>query len=1310
MSMEKKHPTPFELILSTKDHDTNKELFINTVEKVLNTELQNSQAFGCKISDCHTHVGSKKHLGFFVEAELLFHNSYYNKGFAYLTAKKVLQYVEENKKNRFDRVWLIGYETFSELFLCETQDLLNNAGLQTHYCVFETVGQDKKYLRGLKELVPKGVDNTLIVFIVPIATTLTTHDKLISAFWDEIKEIMRDVKVDILRTQAMNFGLIIIGQDENLGAYWRRNKSKRTLMPVLSGQKQFEKLETEVFYFAYVDSPWHNAEECIYCFPDLIKKSILDEKPIFEVNRASVVPMLQLKAHTLPAPREVPWKQSDAEANIGRVIRLSQYMHHHHLLRNGNHYQYYFDTDRYFKTERVWVEDWLDQVVRGQLSATGNYNKAIYNIIVAPRHSSNADFLHSVNNKVFNGAARIFYFDVQREYRGNVEAKYSDFTSFVRNIAECKTPFEIRYHYVDDCIYMGQNFARTKSLIHSLTGKSDDKNILLFYSIILLLGRNSDGTKKYILPNTQNFFEYVHLSISPMRSHEDACTLCQLVQNFQKMSDNCSTNEMSVFCMDKVEVHREEPYSKYLDKEYASFEKRMRLILRHMINERLCNRWTLHPGTVNNPEKIVRAENSEDIYWVLESFYRDLTKKTGKVAEVYTTANTSNIRFSTEEAQIAFFKVISRPFFTYDIRQKQASFRFCIKKLDNLLRKKTVTKQEKTHIVTLINALADMDANYLLRAEFINLLFFGKTRYGNSVYESYFKAVKKVTTISRNAAKSMLLENILVTGGEHNYFSARDLGGQLQTAFGLKNWLWLYLENTRVIKDGFEDIYRSREYTILENPPYYLRQLQSLFVLNDGGKGNKTKRVNDYCDLKSKLKIQTEVDPSKYFFEIAALVGSLLQVQDTAAKQPRLFIRSFRGNETQNILLCGNNDVHNMFMTDAFQNKLNKMLDSKESERIADTLFYHNNVNACVVKFEKKFSLGDTQEQSQKKIDMGQIKPVTPEALYVFIPLDESIPEMWQKVQSMDKRNSPFIRFLFGVKLLLSLRKEFVEMIQRNFGNDTIHQLLLQEERTQALSISKASRHGVARYYSTINYGKIEDKLQDPLYKNLLDNYVQVLANDFISSLYRDANSGKLRAVEKNGGNVGYEIIDPGTGEMGIKRIYHLLLGKYDDRFQQYHYEMFGPCRVGNNSFQSKGIEIVIKLAKEEHWNLKYIERDDSAISPFLLIVFLLATNARYHAPADKSKVTVTVSREGDYLCVSNYTKGAKQIVADVNKQIQHPPHRLDKKSITLWSLNRYCMAVNNLSPEAKNSGDQTVFTIESPRCNVFQVRLKLFD
>lgn len=47
---------PFELVLEDGEH---KELFVKTVEAVLEENLQCENSFGCKILDCHTHVGSK---------------------------------------------------------------------------------------------------------------------------------------------------------------------------------------------------------------------------------------------------------------------------------------------------------------------------------------------------------------------------------------------------------------------------------------------------------------------------------------------------------------------------------------------------------------------------------------------------------------------------------------------------------------------------------------------------------------------------------------------------------------------------------------------------------------------------------------------------------------------------------------------------------------------------------------------------------------------------------------------------------------------------------------------------------------------------------------------------------------------------------------------------------------------------------------------------------------------------------------------------------------------------------------------------
>ena len=103
---------PFELYVNDSK---GKKLFIEDVERILTTDLQLEDSFGCKIESCHTHVGSKRHLENFIEAELLFHNSYYNKRFAFMTVQTILN----NLKESTDQIIIVGYETFSELYVCE---------------------------------------------------------------------------------------------------------------------------------------------------------------------------------------------------------------------------------------------------------------------------------------------------------------------------------------------------------------------------------------------------------------------------------------------------------------------------------------------------------------------------------------------------------------------------------------------------------------------------------------------------------------------------------------------------------------------------------------------------------------------------------------------------------------------------------------------------------------------------------------------------------------------------------------------------------------------------------------------------------------------------------------------------------------------------------------------------------------------------------------------------------------------------------------------------------------------------------------
>jgi len=136
--------------------------FLQNVEAILNTDLQSRDSFGCMIQSCHTHAGSKIHFQSFVEAEILFHNNYYNNGFAYLTVSEILKRIEADG-HTYKHIYLIGYERFSELFLREVRRLLvgtakNQDGSQIvcDYFIYETVSasdnsgkQTEPYIRNL---------------------------------------------------------------------------------------------------------------------------------------------------------------------------------------------------------------------------------------------------------------------------------------------------------------------------------------------------------------------------------------------------------------------------------------------------------------------------------------------------------------------------------------------------------------------------------------------------------------------------------------------------------------------------------------------------------------------------------------------------------------------------------------------------------------------------------------------------------------------------------------------------------------------------------------------------------------------------------------------------------------------------------------------------------------------------------------------------------------------------------------------------------------------------------------------------------
>ncbi len=1228
---------PFELVL--EDNDSHKELFVKTVEAVLEENLQCENSFGCKILDCHTHVGSKKHLPVFVESELLFHNSYYNKGFAFCTTQLL-----SKKVGGYNKIFLIGYETFGELYIYETVELLTKRlGKSVEYCIAETVG-DKFRVRSSVE--SSYLDNeTYFAFIVPINTTLTTHDKLLQRFSEWCKK--KGVNVEYTKDNCINIALVVIAPTDN-NDYWEVVSEKDRILH-LKENKQNELVrlnDKDIHYFAWIKGEWYNSEKCKSCFPDLDNGSLKDEQALFEVNRASVVPMLQLGVELVEEPLILQNKDREVK-NIAKLFILNQYLLHRHIVRNGNHYQYYFDTQRFFQHVRnvesdLGLKSWLEKEVKDAISlkiSQENSDRIIYHFIVSPRHYSNAGFVQCVNDIVFGGSARILYLDVNKEYRGNVKAKYSDLTRLVDNIVNSRQPSKLCFHYVDDMIFSGGNYLRTKNLLNTLISSSKIDELWsksLFESIIILVGRNSKDSKEWFIGNADKFYEYVHLSVSPMRNHEDACTLCKMVKSSEKLKEICATNEMANRVERTIKNHMPKEMIELEEKEgnvnRTTDEKKARVLIRHLLIERLSNHWWLKDG--KKKPMVIDRESKEDIYLVIRSFYESLwTELNEKCYKSYFLNELKDINiYSENDLKIALIKVISRPFFCYHIRQKQAALKFCLETLDTILNKnvKDITENEGIVIRPLVNALADLNSVYLIRAEVMSKIILilrdkDKKKYLSDI--EYCAAIKKVVGMSSDDSKSLLLEHILKSGNEKMFFSQqfRTMGGFL-TECPEEIRHALYLENNSVLVEGFRDIISNKlECQSVSDIPYYLEKFYKIIKLNVQNEEKElSKLIESYKTMYNQLKIDK---PNREC--LRTIANEVRNLFDEA--QAKMFFRS----KSEEIVYDGyyllNDEKDVIFYS---RDNLRKIECILNSNPILDTVYVGEQL--CVVKIAEEGA--------------GEI-------YFSYVNTESEQNENW-----------------FKVKVVLTLRNEFVQMMKRLNVVNEMNKLDI-ERKEKALKIRKAHSHYSYEYFEGMKEFELRstpekknENFVDEMMsrKRLFDNYWLMLSNDFVSDLYRKG--------------IYYSQEIPYKGVRLGKRLSECLeAAGFEQNGEYLSYEIVTP-----NKKSEEDITVKIKCKVDDFQHKKFwcFGRGEKLVPYYYYLILSFAANAGFHYLGEKDSICeLQVTAEGDYIVFRNAISNEEISEAALEsmrmaaqKKLDIPPWEFEcsDQSITLWAFFRY--------------------------------------
>lgn len=767
---------PFDMIKYDESKET---LFERSLQKVLNQDVQ-TEKFGCKLEDLHVKIGSKIHIRTFYEAELLFHNNYYTSRFAYWLLNELSSNKELDLTKRFV---LVGYENYSEMLLNELCNMFGKNGIQTDYLIYEQKAVGK--FRGREPL--SQYKDCQFVIIVPINSTVTTHIKAAGFLEKTIKEELKKENYENYSEyhlgKVWNYGIVLIS-DKKENQYWKKSlEEQNTIISTISNEK--------MKYYTEVISEWAHPLKCKACFPE---NDYTKEVPLVETNKESVVPM---HAISIKKERRKIDRHKINEEEEKKLEELSEFLIYKHVERNGNHFNYYFSTEKLwdFPKVRKNVQEWLKQ--KKALFQTRECK--VYDIIVAPLHFSNTAFVEEVNTWLFSNAALVLHFDVDKEFRMNVKTKYSSVQQLYDNLCMDDEKSVINFHYVDDTIISGHTYNRMKSLIMSLITRRENRNveIHIFKSIVLLLNRMSPSSIQHYIEEPDYFMAYFNLNISSMRVNSDACVLCKKHKEWNSLAEQAALNEI-----------------------YEYWKKKSRKIECKKIEQ---EEESLLPGRQKRAKQYMiashRAKSLLDVVCVSEEI--DVIQKM-IVEYLFPKA----VEQSLEEL-IAVLKVLGRPFLIFRREAKEAVFGLMLTMLDELLRNEEPAGEGKlydilrmlwrnqanrTKIITmLVNRLAEMGANYLIRKRSMNCLMsyciheITDEQESRCFASNYLNRVKQLVGQGNDFTKGLYLEYLLLYGEEYQSdFCDKPMiplaGSDRETAFKRN----VYLENTKLANYGIE--------------------------------------------------------------------------------------------------------------------------------------------------------------------------------------------------------------------------------------------------------------------------------------------------------------------------------------------------------------------------------------------------------------------------------------------------------------------------------------------------------------------------
>jgi|GEM_PF-5932703 len=617
---------PFDLIPNlgrSEDAQNSNEtpsFFIRDLENMFFKKIQEKKDFGVKLEDVYFYVNYIRMKDFYA-IDLPFNNLSKIYKLSYLIAQEVIAFLDKSQELESNRpLLLVGHRQYNSINLQQVQkfvqdyfdyrdkvrlnknsksskedDFIQNKKMVylalVNYCksrnqdrIFDPSYDLEEKLDAFKR--EKLINNDVfdIVFVEPI-NALTNNFKEIETF---LKDELR--KKYYINQEKDSLGKVAVVQYPGKKYFdcYIKHIIKKNLNEISGDEIKKIKKDVEAKSFIQIDDI--DIDEDIqsdykYYFD---KVNVLDEKLFVKVKReiSRLGHVFELKGRKMDKTLSNNTSNNDIERKLDS---LSGCLINAHVERNENHYLFYVDTEKYYNKEKDKIKEWLNKcrsdlidINKKELS-----KEYTFNLIVAPQHTTNSEFVKSVAENVFAHNLKFIYFPLGAVNREGVRAQLSYITEDVRGLIDNFSSVNINAYYVDDRITSGRSIMQTKSLLQMLFDEALDDGELpknkqiklnLFSGIFTLVNnRNKKNLTQFIDCNCQcdstnsrvlKIFSYLDLKIKGLKTRNLRCPSCDVQDDYLLLSKMSSTNRLNDFwkkCLDKNEIRNYKEYDTWFN-------------------------------------------------------------------------------------------------------------------------------------------------------------------------------------------------------------------------------------------------------------------------------------------------------------------------------------------------------------------------------------------------------------------------------------------------------------------------------------------------------------------------------------------------------------------------------------------------------------------------------------------------------------------------------------------------------------------------------------------------------------------------